>query len=1099
MKQTKRAASLLLVIALLATLAVFPIRATGENTVNSFTAYALGGLVGGTTYDSNITLNNYGGTDRVLVSGRGGTNYGDTNNPRSTMGVYSESAYALDGLEILYSVESWVQSGDHWYAIALTAEKGEWFENDGSDRALFFMFAYNNGYVTLAAHHIGNGAGWTYIGTSQGVPATGGQYSIRLHKANSGYEVYMKNASQSDYTLQNFGGTTVLAQSIVSGLFSDETAYLTAGAYVATYEGTWSFVLGAHAPQEEPPVVEPQSANGFTAFATGGLVGGTTYDPNIEVDDCNTTDRVQVTGRGGTNYGDTTKPRSTMGVYSAAKYDIDGIEILYSVEQWVSSGNHWYAIALTENNGEWFENDGSDDALFFQFAYNNGYVTLAAHYVGNGSGWTYLGTSQGVPATGGQYGIFLQKVSGGYNVYMKNAVQSEYTRQDFNGNPLLSGTIVDGLFPDGEAYLMAGGYVESYAGEWSFILGAKQKQIPAPEICSAKLILDENINVVYSVANAEFYINPCMVFTMNGHTSTVTDYTVDADGRYQFVFSGVTPQCMGDNISATFHGGMGGQDYTDTIASYSIRQYCVNLLGSSSNNVTLQTVLSDLLTYGAAAQQYAHYRTDALVTAGLNLTPSVFTGMTADAASFSGKIATGLDWVSASLILSSNPGIRFTFAADTVVNLSVRVSVNGKEQTFTTFSSANGLYYVDYYGVSATEFGDSVSASFYRSGRKVGKTLLYSFNSYIYQMKDSEDTALKALVRALYLYGESAKTYSAWYEEQLLLDNRNYDCISNYQPRVNFGAKFEPKGNYILHGAGQDRYGLITDFTNYTNIMSSTSRPTLVSGYAAPHHDFVTWGGNMRQQISAYGDNQFLFLQIGVHFNEDENPDKCYYDKIASGEMDDTMISLINVLKAFNHPVFCRPGFEFNGAWNGYSDPAIYRAAFIHFAELVAYCEADNIALVWCFSPDAADLDYMKYYPGDDYVDWWAIDIFGSTQTTMAATESFLADAAFHEKPVMIAEATPCGYDVTQGQGWNEWFVPYFNFIRNHPVIKATCYINWDWEAIGGWSGWGRSCLERAPTEFVLNYRAELQDPIYFHVKNKQAAIEAIYDCRDYS
>ena len=486
MKLTKKALSLVLAIALLVTLAVIPAQATG-NTVNGFTAYATGGLVGGTTYDTNITLSNYGGTDRVMVTGRGGTNYGDTTKPRSTMGVYSESSYALDGLEILYSVESWVQSGDHWYAIALMPEKGEWFENDGSDRALFFLFAYDQGYVTLNAHYVGNGAAWTNLGKSQGVPAAGGQYSIRLHKASNGYEVYMKNASQSDYTLLNFGGITALPESIVTGLLPDETAYLTAGAYVATYEGTWSFVLGAHAPQEQPPVVEPQSENGFTAFATGGLVGGTTYDPNIQLDDCNSTDRVKVTGRGGTNYGDTTKPRSTMGVYSEKAYALDGLEILYSVESWVQSGDHWYAIALSENNGEWFENDGSDKALFFMFGYENGTVVLQAHHIGNGAGWSYIGKSQGVPAAGGQYSIYLKAVDGGYSAYMKNASQTEFTLQNFGGTTVLPASIVDGLFPDGEAYLMAGAYVATYAGTWSFVLGAHEG-VTLPEDAEAKTL-----------------------------------------------------------------------------------------------------------------------------------------------------------------------------------------------------------------------------------------------------------------------------------------------------------------------------------------------------------------------------------------------------------------------------------------------------------------------------------------------------------------------------------------------------------------------------------------------------------------------------------
>lgn len=223
-----------------------------SDTVNGFRAFATGGLVGGTEYDPNITLNDYSGTDRVLVTGRGGTNYGDPNNPRSTMGVYSVEPLRVDKLEILYSVEQWISSGDHWYAFALSDSVGAWFENDGSDNALFFMFQYVNGNVILKPHHIGNGAGWTYLGDTVGVPAAAGQYSIRIDKSDAGYVVSMKNAEQTDYTPQ----ITVDTQ-IVEGLFPSGKAYLMAGAYVATYADPWAFVLGAHE-AEQPTEPAPQ-------------------------------------------------------------------------------------------------------------------------------------------------------------------------------------------------------------------------------------------------------------------------------------------------------------------------------------------------------------------------------------------------------------------------------------------------------------------------------------------------------------------------------------------------------------------------------------------------------------------------------------------------------------------------------------------------------------------------------------------------------------------------------------------------------------------------------------------------------------------------
>lgn len=320
-----------------------------------------------------------------------------------------------------------------------------------------------------------------------------------------------------------------------------------------------------------------------------------------------------------------------------------------------------------------------------------------------------------------------------------------------------------------------------------------------------------------------------------------------------------------------------------------------------------------------------------------------------------------------------------------------------------------------------------------------------------------------------------------------------------YLDRVDFGAKFEPKGNYILHGAGQDSSGITVSFDRYVSALGEDLTPAISMGYTAPHHNYVDWAQYMKKGLGAYGDEKYLFLQVGVHFNKDENPDECYYDQIADGAMDMQLSSLIAVLKSFDRPVFCRPGFEFNGEWNGYKDGEIYKRAFVRFAQLIEQAKADNIALLWCYNPDAAEKDFMKYYPGDEYVDWWAIDIFRAGSMDEEHTRAFLEGAQFHEKPVMITEATPYLSDITQGQGWEEWFVPFFEFVRNHPVIKATCYINWRWTEYPQWSDWGDARMEEAAPSILEAYRQELQDPIYLHAEDKEQAIAALYDCADYS
>ena len=71
-------------------------------------------------------------------------------------------------------------------------------------------------------------------------------------------------------------------------------------------------------------------------------------------------------------------------------------------------------------------------------------------------------------------------------------------------------------------------------------------------------------------------------------------------------------------------------------------------------------------------------------------------------------------------------------------------------------------------------------------------------------------------------------------------------------------------------------------------------------------------------------------------------------------------------------------------------------------------------------------------------------------------------------------------------------------FVRENPVIKATCYINWEWTTYPQWSNWGDARMEEATAELREKYIQEMSDPIYFHATDKATAIKALYDCKDY-
>ena len=286
------------------------------------------------------------------------------------------------------------------------------------------------------------------------------------------------------------------------------------------------------------------------------------------------------------------------------------------------------------------------------------------------------------------------------------------------------------------------------------------------KIRSASLKLDEDIDVIYTAQIPNGFENPYMVFTYRGESFTVTDYSIDAQGCCCFEFSGVTPQCMAENISAVLYATKDGIECSDTVSQYSVRTYCANQLSRYADQRHFVTLLSDLLTYGAAAQRYTGYCTDALVTDGLRLTPSVYSEQAKQYVTYSGSADETVDWKAATLCLSSSLAVRFTFRAATVEDLLVQVSLNGRIQTFdaddfTAVEGKNDTWYITFRNISATEFDDAVAASFVRGGETVGRTVVYSVNTYICNAQNTDAAAnLAQMLQALYNYGVAAKAYS---------------------------------------------------------------------------------------------------------------------------------------------------------------------------------------------------------------------------------------------------------------------------------------------------------------------------------------------------
>jgi glycosyl hydrolase family 26 len=166
---------------------------------------------------------------------------------------------------------------------------------------------------------------------------------------------------------------------------------------------------------------------------------------------------------------------------------------------------------------------------------------------------------------------------------------------------------------------------------------------------------------------------------------------------------------------------------------------------------------------------------------------------------------------------------------------------------------------------------------------------------------------------------------------------------------------------------------------------------------------------------------------------------------IADGEYDKEIRELAQLFIKMETPVFLRPGYEFGGRGQGrHASKQLWIKAWKRIFTIFKDLGAENVEFVWN-TLDARD--YMDYYPGDEYVDWWAINIFCNNADNNAFINQFIQDAAKHNKPVMIAESTPRYIGSIKGEAsWENWYEPYFNLISRYRHIKAFCYINASWD-----------------------------------------------------
>jgi len=161
----------------------------------------------------------------------------------------------------------------------------------------------------------------------------------------------------------------------------------------------------------------------------------------------------------------------------------------------------------------------------------------------------------------------------------------------------------------------------------------------------------------------------------------------------------------------------------------------------------------------------------------------------------------------------------------------------------------------------------------------------------------------------------------------------------------------------------------------------------------------------------------------GPALNKDQ-PDFSW-TAISSGKHDAYITQTAKAVAAYHYPFIMRVFEEMDGSWypwgynaNGNTNPADFVTAWKHIVDIFRKEGAANVQFAWCLAASVLDSNTInqygnilkQLYPGDDYVDWVALDGYsnlastnkGALQNDFQPTYNFIK--TFTHRPMMFFE-----------------------------------------------------------------------------------------------
>lgn len=230
-------------------------------------------------------------------------------------------------------------------------------------------------------------------------------------------------------------------------------------------------------------------------------------------------------------------------------------------------------------------------------------------------------------------------------------------------------------------------------------------------------------------------------------------------------------------------------------------------------------------------------------------------------------------------------------------------------------------------------------------------------------------------------------------------------------------------------------------------------------------------------------------------------------DKIISGKFDKQLRRYARAVREVPGPMLMEFGTEVNGNWfpwsgycnggaklDGYGSPELadgperFRDAYRHLIDLFRSEGVNNVTWVLHLDahsePDERWNDYAAYYPGDDYIDWIGVSVYGAqTPAVLRRWNPPFRDVMdyVYRKAVRISKTKPIAvleFGVVENENKANWIRDALRDLSSgrYPRVKAISWWHSNWQNDDG--SWSYMKIDSSPGALAA-YQEAIADPSF--------------------